>query len=442
MEEFDVIVVGGGISGLICAYTLAQKELSVVLFERADIGTKNVSGGRLYAHTLRGIEGLEDFDTACERAIVCEKLGFMDDESTFMMESRTTLSDDKFSNSYSVLQNKFLNYLSNKCEELGVMVASNVLVDDLLVKLENGEIIKSSSLNRALNSNESVVGIQAGEDEMNAKYVVLAEGLNSLLAQSIDLHASNDGNNSFIGKNYALGIKEVIELPVSSRFALNDKEGLAALYAGKASDYLMGGGFLYTNENTISLGCVIGLGRNMNKKSHEIFEDFKNHPSIAPIIKDGKTLEYSAKLVPEGGFNAMSKLGANGVLVVGDAAGFCMNLGYTVRGMDLAIMSAKNAALAISTAISENKNALEAYKVNLEKEGSFLDFKQFNQVGEFLEHNERMFNNYPKELNILMKSLFKIDGKSEPIKAKVMRFVKSIGIMNLIKDTWKGSKVL
>lgn len=442
MDEFDVIVVGGGISGLICAYTLAQKELSVVLLERADIGVKNVSGGRLYAHTLRGIEGLEDFDTACERAIACEKIGFMDDNNSFMMESRGRVNSDKYANSYSVLQNKFLSYLSSKCEELGVMIAPNVLVNDLLVKQSNGNIVKSSTLNRDLTNDECVVGIVAGEDEMNAKVVVLAEGLNSLLAQSINLQASNDGKGGFKGKGYALGMKEIIELPVSSRFGLEDNEGLAALFAGKASEYLMGGGFLYTNENTISLGCVIGLGQDMPKKSHEIFEEFKKHPSIAPLIKDGKTLEYSAKLVPEGGFNTMSKLGANGVLVIGDAAGFCMNLGYTIRGMDLAIASARCASEAIGKSLDKPNEILGLYKAALENNPAYLDFKDFAGVPEFLEHNDRMFNVYPKAINELMQDIFRVDGKTSRIKTKVMKFVKTIGIMNLIKDMWKGSKVL
>ncbi|HDZ4328465.1 TPA: FAD-dependent oxidoreductase [Campylobacter jejuni] len=442
MEETDVIVVGGGISGLTCAYVLAQEGLSVVLLERADIASKNVSGGRLYAHTLRDIKGLEDFDSACERVITCEKLGFLDDKNALSIESRKSIDEDKFANSYSIIQSKFLNYLANKCEDLGVMIASNVLVDTLLIENEKKEILLSSDLNRTLNANEKIVGIKSGEDEMMAKMVVLAEGVNSLLAQSINLNASSDKDCGFVGKNYALGIKEVIELNVNERFALSNNEGLAALFAGSASDYQMGGGFLYTNENSISLGCVIGLGTDFNKASYEVFEQFKKHPMISALIKDAKSVEYSAHLVPEGGYNALSDLGANGVLVVGDAAGFCINLGYTVRGMDLCIMSAKCAARAITKAFKQNSNALNEYKNELFKQDAFLDMKDFASFGEFLEHNPRIFNEYPKALNELFIDIFKVDGKTLRMKNKIMKFVKKIGFMNLLKDVYKGGKSL
>ncbi len=40
----------------------------------------------------------------------------------------------------------------------------------------------------------------------------------------------------------------------------------------------------------------------------------------------------------------------DGVMIVGDAAGFCLNLGFTVRGMDLAIASAQAAATTVIAA--------------------------------------------------------------------------------------------
>ncbi len=61
---------------------------------------------------------------------------------------------------------------------------------------------------------------------------------------------------------------------------------------------------------------------------------------IAPLIKGGKLLEYGAHLVPEGGVAMMPRLSTGGMLVVGDAAGFGINNGFVVRGMDLAIGSA------------------------------------------------------------------------------------------------------
>ena len=72
-----------------------------------------------------------------------------------------------------------------------------------------------------------------------------------------------------------------------------------------------------------------------------MLEDFKQHPTIRPLIA-GQLLEYSAHMVPEGGLAMVPKLVDDGVMIVGDAAGFCLNLGFTVRGMDLAIASANH----------------------------------------------------------------------------------------------------
>ena len=78
-----------------------------------------------------------------------------------------------------------------------------------------------------------------------------------------------------------------------------------------------------------------------------MLENFKNHPAVKPLVKGGKLVEYSGHLVPEAGITMMPKIIGNGVLVVGDAAGFCINIGYAVRGMDLAVASAECAANAV-----------------------------------------------------------------------------------------------
>ena len=42
--------------------------------------------------------------------------------------------------------------------------------------------------------------------------------------------------------------------------------------------------------------------------------------------------------------NMQPELVGDGVLIAGDAAGMCMNLGFTIRGMDLAISAGEAAA--------------------------------------------------------------------------------------------------
>ena len=92
----------------------------------------------------------------------------------------------------------------------------------------------------------------------------------------------------------------------------------------------MGGGFLYTNKDSVSLGLVCGLGdiAHAQKSVPQMLEDFKQHPAIRPLISGGKLLEYSAHMVPEGGLAMVPQLVNDGVMIVGDAAGFLPEFGF------------------------------------------------------------------------------------------------------------------
>ncbi len=95
-----------------------------------------------------------------------------------------------------------------------------------------------------------------------------------------------------------------------------------------------------------------------------MLEDFKHHPAVAPLIEGGKMIEYAAHVVPEAGLKMQSELVRDGVLIAGDAAGMCMNLGFTIRGMDLAVASGEAAANAVINAMKKedfSKQGLSEY---------------------------------------------------------------------------------
>lgn len=100
-----------------------------------------------------------------------------------------------------------------------------------------------------------------------------------------------------------------------------------------------------------------------------MLEDFKQHPAVAPLIAGGKLVEYSAHVVPEAGINMLPELVGDGVLIAGDAAGMCMNLGFTIRGMDLAIAAGEAAAKTVLSAMKSDdfsKQKLAEYRQHLE----------------------------------------------------------------------------
>ena len=173
----------------------------------------------------------------------------------------------------------------------------------------------------------------------------------------------------------AVALKEVIKLSpevIEDRFGLLPQEGAAHLYFGSITQGIFGGGFLYTNSETVSLGLVLGIASFLESDSstetHQVLEAFKGREEIARLIKDGEMVEYSAHLIPEGGTKPLPTPYADGILVVGDAAGLALNMGITVRGMEFAIASGYMAAQTVKKA-KEKKDfsaeTLAMYKTQL-----------------------------------------------------------------------------
>lgn len=422
---FDVIIVGAGPAGSTAAYILACAGKEVLLIERGDEpGAKNMTGGRLYGHSLEKIIPGFAQEAPVERRIVKEMISFLTADTSVSLDIHSELFQGGGKESYSVLRSEFDPWLAEKAEEVGANLVPGIRVDDLYMEADR------------------VKGVIAGEDTMEAGVVILADGVNSLLAQKIGL------KQELKPHQVAVGAKEIIELPpqvIEDRFNINSGEGAARLFVGDCTKGRIGGGFLYTNKNSISLGLVLTLSdlQGADQTVPDMVEDFKQHPAIKPLIKGGKTAEYSAHLVPEAGYSMMPKLYHDGVVVVGDAAGFVINTGYMVRGMDLAIASGEAAANAIINADGVySADALAKYQQLLEESFVMRDLKQYGNFPEFME-NSRIFNEYPKLMEELMVDLFTIDGKPVPSMMKrILTPVKKIGLMKVAGDAWKGVKAL
>lgn len=426
-EKFDAIVVGAGVAGCVAGYVMAQAGLDVLVIERGNsAGSKNMTGGRLYAHSLESIMPGFAQEAPIERKVTREKISFLTEESAVTMDYHSERPDIPAHASYTVLRNRFDPWLMEKAEQAGAQFIPGVRVDALL------------------REGNRVTGVQAGEDALEANIVILADGVNSLLGRSIGMVPPSSPHH------YAVGVKELIALPpsqIEDRFNLAAGEGAAWLFAGSPSNGLMGGGFLYTNHDSISLGLVCGLGdiAHASKSVPQMLEDFKQHPAIRPLIKDGSLLEYSAHMVPEGGLEMVPSLVDDGVMIVGDAAGLCLNLGYTVRGMDLAIASAQaaaNTAIAAKQRQDFSSGSLMEYKRALEQSFVLRDMHHFRKVPAMME-NPRMFTQYPRMVADIMSDLFVIDGAPNvPVRSKIMKRAKQVGFMNLLKDGIKGVTAL
>ncbi|MGG7445105.1 FAD-dependent oxidoreductase [Kosakonia oryzendophytica] len=426
-ERFDAIVVGAGVAGTVAAYVMAKAGLDVLVIERGNsAGSKNMTGGRLYAHSIERIMPGFAQNAPIERTVTHEKISFLTEENAVTLDFQREKPALPAQASYTVLRNRLDPWLMEQAEQAGAQFIPGVRVDALI------------------REGNRVTGVQAGDDILEANVVILADGVNSLLGRSLGMVPAPSPHH------YAVGVKELIGLPaaqINDRFNLEGNEGAAWLFAGSPSNGLMGGGFLYTNRDSVSIGLVCGLGDigQAGKSVPQMLEDFKQHPSIRPLIQGGKLLEYSAHMVPEGGLAMVPQLVSDGVMIVGDAAGFCLNLGFTVRGMDLAIASAEaaaNTAIAAKRQQDFSAHALSDYKRALEQSFLMRDMQHFRKLPALME-NPRLFTQYPQMVAGIMNDMFTVDGRqNQPVRKMMMSHMKKIGLMNLLKDGIKGATAL
>lgn len=431
MADFDIIVVGSGCAGAVAAYTAASAGKSVLVVERGNFaGAKNMTGGRIYSHSLKKVFPDFEQEAPLERRITHERMAFMDPESQMAVDFTSPELACEGKDSYSVLRAPFDQWMASKAEGAGAEYICGIAVEELL-KDGGGK----------------VVGVRAGEDEITAEVVIVAEGVNTLLCER------SLGNPRPKASQMAVGIKEVFELPanvIEDRFLVPQGEGAAMLFVGDCTHGSVGGGFLYTNKDSISLGLVATIANAADGANespvYQMLEDFKNHPAVAPIIRGAKLVEHSGHMVPEGGYDMVPRYVFDGCLVAGESAGLCMNMGYQVRGMDFAVASGQMAGRAAVKALDAGDTSeagLASYKAAME--GSFVvkDLQTFRKWPHVMEGWSGMFDDYPVMIREIMNAMFSVDGEPQkPLMKRMMPIVRKRGLFKLAGEVRKAVKSL
>lgn len=421
---FDVVVVGAGPAGIACAYKLAREGKSVLVIERGmSAGSKNVTGGRLYTYALDMLEPGLWQEAVLERKVTSEQIMIINGDRSLVVDyaNPAFAAAGKTPQSYTVLRNLFDEWFASKAEAMGAFIACGILVEDIIE--DNGR----------------VVGVKAGQDEIYAGLVIAADGVNSFIAQRAGL--SKDLEADTVG----IGVKEIIELPagtIEERFNLAQDEGAARMILG-CTEGVHGGGFLYTNRDSISLGCVF-IPRELaahGRQIHDIFQDLKMQPAIHRLIAGGKTVEYSAHLVSEDGCRGIkAPLYKDGLLLIGDAAGFVLNTGYSIRGMDLAILS----GIAAANAVLSGKKAGPAYLEELQKVKLLPIMKAVQGYADVL-NIPRIYNGYPQAVTDLLQHMYAVDGNiTNNIRKELKKILHAnrISPWQLVKDGIRGYRAI
>ena len=429
MEKVDCIVVGGGLAGLSAAYGLASAGLEVMVLERGDYaGAKNVTGGRLYVSPIRELYPELWAEAPFERAVAREWITMMGDGAHTTFEVAADRFAGETPQSYTVLRARLDQWLAEKAGEKGAMVVPKMKVDELLRR------------------EGRVIGIRAGDDEIGADVTVIAEGVLGLLASGAGLRAEP------AERDHAVGFKEVIELPpatIEDRWHLNPGEGAAHLFMGAVTKGMLGGGFLYTNKESISLGLVVGMAALKQDpdqgKCFSLLDEFKEMPQIRPLVAGGTVAEYSAHAIAEGGIAQVPRLYGDGYVLAGDTAGLSLNALVTVRGMDFAIASgyyAAQAVLAAKKAGDCSAAGLAGYEQSLRQSFVLKDLETARHIPRIIE-NPRLFTHYPQAVSRLLESVFTIGPQpSRRLVKTLWRGVRK-DFLNVatLKDAWQMRKL-
>jgi electron transfer flavoprotein-quinone oxidoreductase len=306
-------------------------------------------------------------------------------------------------------------------------------------------LLSKTLVTDVVRENGKIAGVIAGGDELRADVVIACDGALSIIPEKAGLRASGQAHDN------AVGVKELIQLDpnlINDRFNVGDGEGAAHLFAGDITKGLFGGGFLYTNRDSVSLGLVTGI-EDVEKEEAAgdipaLFEAFKARSEIEPLIRGGKTVEYGAHVIPEGGYRALSRLYGDGILVAGDSAGFALNLGFTVRGMEYAMASGHYAARAVIEAKKAGRYdaaTLAVYQKFLEDSFVLQDFKTFQETPKVLS-NPHLFGHYPELAGNLLRDLYTVPaGPKSPIFTTLRRHLTLSQLWTILKDAREVTKI-
>ncbi|MCX7911933.1 MAG: FAD-dependent oxidoreductase [Dehalococcoidales bacterium] len=424
-KSFDVVVVGAGPGGSLAALRLARAGLRVVIVERGDHpGAKNMFGGLLHRTPVLE-ELIPDFAERAplERHVYKKTLAFLTEDSAIMLSSELGGFDKLPHNGYTVFRPVFDRWLADEAVKAGALLLNRCTAEDIIRR--DGRIRGGSVMGR-----EGVV-------EGNA--VIAADGVLSFLAKKAGLRRDFRPENMGLGVKLLLGLPEAV---IDERFGLVREQGADISFVGGCGA-IHGGGFLYTNLDTVSVGMVLHLDSLIasGRAPYEVLNDFLAHPFLARLLRGASPLEYSAHLVPEGGYGCLPRLYTDGMLVVGDAAGLCYTNGINLEGMNLAMTSGVLAAETLLEAFQAgdfSARVLSRYRERLEASFVLRDMKTFRHAPEMMRL-DRLYRTYPRLLVDIMNEVYRTGTRPRRRLSRLVlrRLRQEVGLTGLIADGWR-----
>ncbi len=398
--ELDVVFVGAGPASLAGAIRLAQlyqahnaavkagtkpgPELStdniLVIDKARAIGDHGISGAVMDPRAMKELFG--DFLAAgcpVESPVTSDALWFIN--KTGYLKSPMQPPPMNNSGKYVASLNKIVKWLAAQAEALGVQVFPEFPGQELL--MDGQRVLGVRVGDKGLDKNRQPKSNYEPGPDLIAKVTVLGEGPRGTLAkQLLRTLPLDEGRNPQV---YSIGIKELWQMPKGSTPAGQ----LVHTLGWPLDNDTFGGGFLYSMADDIwDIGLVVGLDyKNPRLEPHAEFQKFKTHPDVAKLLAGGQMFRYGAKAIPEGGWFAMPRPYADGVLLVGDTAGMLNPM--KLKGIHLGMKSGMLAAETIYDALVKGDTSaqtLSAYQRRIDVSWIRNDLREARNFHQGFDH--------------------------------------------------------
>ncbi len=358
---YDVVIVGAGPAGLSAAIRLKQlaneagAELSVCVLEKgSEVGAHILSGAVIDPRAMD--ELIPDWRTReCPMAEVpvTENLHWvLTAGRKFTLPHLWTPPFLHNKGTYTGSLGNLCRWLAGQAEELGVEIFPGFAAAEILFQ-EDGRV-------RGVATGDMGVGRDGTRKpdwqpglELHAKYTFFAEGARGHLTKEVirTFDLARDSQP----QTYGLGIKELWDIAPDK----HHPGRVIHTQGWPLGDDANGGGWIYHQANgQVSIGFVTWLNyTNPYLSPFEEMQKWKTHPAVADLLAGGKRVSYGARVINEGGLQAIPRLVFPGGALVGCSAGF-VNV-PRLKGTHTAMKSAMMAAEAAFNAIRDGREGDE-----------------------------------------------------------------------------------